>query len=763
MAETPRSSARFCKGNTVVQVWMDIFNSKEKQMKRYSWFGKLCLLLCLVVPMALAGCEGDRGSTGPQGPEGPAGPAGPTTTTNESCVVCHTANDVADITVAHPDPSGVDLTVSSLTVTNAAGFPQVSFHVDAGSASYAALTLAQVRLYIADLVPAGTATQWGVANPTYVGTFPSPYYERWASEQSSTAGIAFDTTNAASGNYTITMVTGFGSAEALAEAPDYNAADAQRLLVRVSGKTEADGSVTNNTVGILDFNVPADGASATAADLPQYQKAFVTIDGCKKCHGPQMAGAAHANGYLDTRGCVVCHSPIGHYGTEMQDDKAYLTQMVHEIHAAIAPAGLGVERAWDKITFPQDVKNCALCHNNGGNDLSATAAQIDNWKNHPTREACGSCHTDVNFASGANHDGGIQADDSACQYCHNAAAITGYHDTTPTGINVPEFDITLVVTDADGVAITEASSVYATNGGFFKAGDTFTVTATLKDHATSADFTEYMTPQDAAYVAGGGLHVASLYVYGPRSFAKPLLGTQALSLFAGGTDTNVTTTASGFSYQVTVPDNATTGTYMVRTRFADYSYDRHSDAPAGQEPYRVESFALTNLQIGTATVENKVDGDACVNCHGNANFHQDDHAAPFDTDHCTACHDQSGGYADYIGNRVHAIHSANSTGDLKNYTDGTYTVDPDTGLPSRDWADVTFPVGPVSPLGTNPMDYWYPEGASHAKTSSTPNCVVCHNSGATSYQTKPYSSVCLGCHGDNSSANAHMEQNGAQF
>ena len=36
----------------------------------------------------------------------------------------------------------------------------------------------------------------------------------------------------------------------------------------------------------------------------------------------------------------------------------------------------------------------------------------------PTRVACGSCHDDVNFATGDNHAGGPQVSDNQCAICH---------------------------------------------------------------------------------------------------------------------------------------------------------------------------------------------------------------------------------------------------------------------------------------------------------------------------------------------------------
>src|SRR5262249_26968856 len=40
------------------------------------------------------------------------------------------------------------------------------------------------------------------------------------------------------------------------------------------------------------------------------------------------------------------------------------------------------------------------------------------WYTRPNRAACGSCHDDINFTTGANHPAGAQADDSLCASCH---------------------------------------------------------------------------------------------------------------------------------------------------------------------------------------------------------------------------------------------------------------------------------------------------------------------------------------------------------
>ncbi len=81
-------------------------------------------------------------------------------------------------------------------------------------------------------------------------------------------------------------------------------------------------------------------------------------------------------------------------------------------------------------TFPQDVRNCTTCHQ---------GAQADNWKNAPSRAACGSCHDDIDWATGKSTTGGKghpipQTDDKSCKGCHPAdsgkefdASVVGAH------------------------------------------------------------------------------------------------------------------------------------------------------------------------------------------------------------------------------------------------------------------------------------------------------------------------------------------------
>jgi hypothetical protein len=320
------------------------------------------------------------------------------------------------------------------------------------------------------------------------------------------------------------------------------------------------------------------------------------------------------------------------------------------------------------------------------------------------------------------------------QTVHNTSPEAGSFNAYDN--NVPEFNVTLTLDPVKA---------------FYAAGDNVTVKATLTKHPSdnAVATTLYTTAQDNAGIVGGGLRVANLAFYGPRAMPKPIFAPttagaappQTKNLFVGS-DTNVATDNTGFKYKVTIPSGLKAGTYGVRVRFADYGR-------VGTGNYKVESIGFKLVQVGTATVEKKVAGDICVNCHGAppAVFepHNERHIVAWDTDECNSCHDYSGNHAATLSNRVHAVHSANTLGDMLNfqsmqnpaggwYTSGANEVD-------RDWSDIGYP-------------------------QSVSNCATCHASGNTSYRSVVHEVSCLGCHGDNiytGGATNHMLQSGGDW
>jgi OmcA/MtrC family decaheme c-type cytochrome len=124
---------------------------------------------------------------------------------------------------------------------------------------------------------------------------------------------------------------------------------------------------------------------------------------CNTCHGPtnETKLSFHGGGRTDVEYCVTCHNPPGN--TDM-------TLLVHKIHAgATLTQGF---RGYSDVVFTKDLDDCSSCHTGGG-------ADEDNWKSAPNQVACGSCHDDVNFATGQNHgSGGVQPDNQDCSGCH---------------------------------------------------------------------------------------------------------------------------------------------------------------------------------------------------------------------------------------------------------------------------------------------------------------------------------------------------------
>jgi OmcA/MtrC family decaheme c-type cytochrome len=99
--------------------------------------------------------------------------------------------------------------------------------------------------------------------------------------------------------------------------------------------------------------------------------------------------------------------------------------MIHKIHQGAdlpsVQAGTpyqivgfgGSVHDYSDVVFPADTRRCTTCH-----AADAGAEQHDAWYTNPTRVACGSCHDDVNFATGENHAGLPQPSDNQCKNCH---------------------------------------------------------------------------------------------------------------------------------------------------------------------------------------------------------------------------------------------------------------------------------------------------------------------------------------------------------
>ena len=157
------------------------------------------------------------------------------------------------------------------------------------------------------------------------------------------------------------------------------------------------------------------------------------------------------------------------------------------------------------VVYPADVQRCATCHTAS----SGATRRRPSFMTNPTAAACGSCHDNVNLATGVNHAGGPQPDDTQCATCHIPqgelpfdASIIGGH-TVPTdstllsGINVT---ITKVSATAAGQAPAVTFTVNDNTGAAVPLSSlgsfSFTMAGPTTDYGYTIFGTDYDVPPD---------------------------------------------------------------------------------------------------------------------------------------------------------------------------------------------------------------------------------------------------------------------------
>lgn len=294
-----------------------------------------------------------------------------------------------------------------------------------------------------------------------------------------------------------------------------------------------------NTFNIgFDF-VPSGAAVTTTRDI-------VKKDSCTECHAGKGIGhvstASATNGVPpgsfvgrnDPRLCVTCHTDQIKYSfdhrtlnngeapfdavtytltggvTANPTNNSFITQtnraeqaiiggravgnypnMIHKMHMGeeLVKAGylFNADDAgmFNEKKLPQSPSNCTKCHD-GSSTATNKTTNGDNWKNVPSRLACGACHDGIDFATGtgvtlADRDadvalgnppgttlnsghgaggvpGGVPGaltSDSTCSSCHDAASTAVFHESTvPTTHNpVVQTGIHTVTYDLNSVTI----------------------------------------------------------------------------------------------------------------------------------------------------------------------------------------------------------------------------------------------------------------------------------------------------------------------
>jgi OmcA/MtrC family decaheme c-type cytochrome len=376
------------------------------------WRNSLGAVAAGLLACVLSACGGG-GSGGGGGAAAPAGPG-------------QGNIDVAALQAA----TALNITITGATVNSP---PVVNFIVtNEAGVGMAGLTPADLQFNIAKLSPGvnGEPTTWQNYINTAAGGAVQGSQERLA------AGFAFGSlVNNANGNYTYIFATDIRNPAANpCPVPCTDAAGKALDLSFQPGTThrvtiQQGNTAYVNATGVFDF-VPAGGAGVG--------RNIVATAKCNQCHA-QITG--HGN-RVDTKLCVTCHNP-GSWVAGAPATTVDFKVMIHKIHYApnlpsvLAGTPYVVSgRDFSGVLFPQDVRNCTLCHD-ATPGATNTTPQGDNWKNRPNMDACGACHDDVFFGANPNpgipfqnlpHPGGVMTDNSTCQLCHGAGRFTDAKD-----------------------------------------------------------------------------------------------------------------------------------------------------------------------------------------------------------------------------------------------------------------------------------------------------------------------------------------------
>ena len=511
--------------------------------------------VCIMV-FSLAGCSGDNGTNGADGTDGaPGAPGAPGTPGQDGLAVQVASLHGTSYLQSTGEFADAGKYFATATITSASaaadGTVTVDFTVEDGDGN-PVTGLTGMGFNIDKLVP-GTDTEpfskWvpyiyssqtvsGSAN----GDWPNP--DGTAADQGSRESNGTLTDNY-DGSYTYVFATNISSVvtPVAGTAISYDRSLTHRVAVMMGGHSGATADAT--------FDFVPDGSAVTET------RNIVTTAACKNCHGDEFHG--HGGDRLSVEVCVTCHNPST---TDPNSGNTVdFKVMIHKIHVggelatiknAAELAGKSVweltdaERAdfyaiwgyrnakhtWWEVEFPAVIENCTKCHQEV---VSGTLANVDSWKQTPSRAACGSCHDDVDFVVGTNHPGGGNfTDDSECSYCHKAdtagpfgdpPSITDAHDwIAKDQRNTQEFNVDLTVSDP-------------ANGEYFVAGESPVVSVVLSedginpiDHTTAVKDTDgkegCASPTDPCPADGKFDHIY-LMVHGPRGDRNPVLSTAA--------------------------------------------------------------------------------------------------------------------------------------------------------------------------------------------------------------------------------------------
>jgi OmcA/MtrC family decaheme c-type cytochrome len=712
------------------------------------------LALLVSGALGLAGCEGDSLAGGPSGPEGPVGPPG--VPGGGSIVVGSGTQSIA-------------ATITSVVVPDT-GQPVVKlFLVDEQGRRLRGLPAGNIRFVLARLEPAvnGKSSTWraitrrteafpGLPAPTPADRVTGTGPRNQAYTETATSGAWVDNQD---GTYQYTFSK---SLVGDAEIP-YDASLTHRVGLEIRTSTN-----------VTPRNIPANNAVFTfsptlGGPLVQSGREIVDNDTCNACHDNL---SFHGDARFDLQYCATCHES---YSFDAQTGNTIdLKVMIHKIHAganlpSVKAGGFygifgfnNVFADYSEVRFTQDLVNCQTCHQESDTDTP----QASNWRITVNREACGSCHDDVNFATGTNH-GGVAASDDQCGSCHGPNSSIDQGNLRPQVVHrnpVAEagarfkYEVLKVVDSAPGQAPTVTIRVVdPTNGnapydikanpGPFQ-GDPAASLAVEVAWSTRPDFTN----------TGSGSATATT--------GAPA---QPIRIDFKSTAVPDPDFPGAFKATATKPipaDAVGSGSALIEGR---PTVDVDGNGTRERIPVNSAGKAFAITDAAPVAYRQVVDITKCNDCHKQLTLHGDSRTG--NAELCATCHNPN---ATDINRRVAGSDCEAVTGTLDDQSiDFKYMVHAIHAGPlagykvcgynnfGYDFSDVTYPGKLNNCEGCHLPDTYYPPGSTTA-LATTFDAAPDRSTPLGDRAVSPASTVCSTCHTSGSSR-VHMELNGGSF
>jgi len=507
---------------------------------------------------------------------------------------------------------------------------------------------------------------------------------------------------------------------------------------------------TTHTIGIYgsrdlnEFELGTNYASTTFNFVPDSSPVKLVRDVIRtqSCNGCHDQLSAHGGSRRGIELCVLCHTP---QTTDPDSGNTVdLPVMVHKIHMGSELPSVQAGKPYQIVGFqgnvtdystvvhPSDPRRCEVCHQQDSGATQATA-----YLTRPTRVACGSCHDNVDFATGANHADLPQVSDSLCSTCHIPqgeldfdVSIKGAH-LVPTdskdlkglvfqiqkignGLAGQKPVVTFTIKDNAGTTVPLTS---LNNLSFVMAGPTtdYGYTSFGSDVTTVGYVSESATTAAQCGADGVCTYTFTHAVPGDAS------GTFAIGMEGRRSETLLPGTTTEMSVQ-----------YGGDNKVTYFSVDGSPVQPRRQIA-QIENCNQCHFDL-TFHGSNRNDLEMCVLCHNPAN--SDKAQRPFATDPAETTKPPQGINFNLLIHRIH-------TGENLKEAGKSFTVIGRNGS-IHDYTEVRYPA--MSPSG-GPGD--------------TRNCAKCHINDSQSTSggvkdvmdpqgfinpVKPNSSACIGCH-----------------